>query len=267
MKVKDIVDYILEIAPFKDSFGEIPRDDDFVFGNPEEEITGIGVTWSPTLPVLQKAVEEGLNFIITHEYLYWPYQKTPWYESGQEIMRKLPNIRRKKILEENRMVVYMTHKNWDAAPGWGMCDSFPKLLGLEKEINRGRFTRVYQTPRIKLKTLAQGIKQKMGLSIVKVAGAPEKEVLKIGTCVGGLGQLFGIPEELYRFGADVVVFGEVLDYTVRCCVEHSMAAIETSHCLSENPGVENLAKKLNKKYMEMKVVFLNAGYPFNLQIF
>lgn len=79
--------------------------------------------------------------------------------------------------------------------------------------------------------------------------------------------VFGIPEELHRLGAEVVIFGEVLDYTVRCCVENNMCAIETSHCFSENPGVENLAKKLKERYPELKNLFLDAGYPFNFQRF
>ena len=262
MKAKEIVEYILEIAPFKDSFGEIPHDDGFVFGNPDMEVKGIGVTWSPTLPVLQKAVDERLNFIITHEFLFWPHQETVWFKSEKDIMKKLPNYLRKKILEENQITVYMTHKNWDAAPEWGMCDSFPKFLGFEKEITRGRFTRVHQIQPVKLKELAEMIKEKMNLPVIRVAGNMERKVSKVGTACGGLGQIFGIPEELHRLGAEVVVFGEVLDYTVRCCLEHGMSAIETSHILSENPGVENLSIKLKEKFPEIKILFLDAGYPF-----
>jgi len=179
-------------------------------------------------------------------------------------MKKLPNYLRKKILEENQMTVYMTHKNWDAAPEWGMCDSFPKFLGFEKEIARGRFTRVHQIHTVKLKELAEMIKEKMNLPVIRVAGNMERKVSKIGTACGGLGQIFGIPEELHRLGAEVVVFGEVLDYTVRSCLEHNMAAIETSHILSENTGVENLSIKLKEKFPEIKILFLDGGYPFQV---
>lgn len=78
MKVKEI----LEIAPFQDIYGDIPRDDAIVFGDENKEAKGIGVTWSPTLKVLKKAEKEKLNFIITHEFLFWPHRETIWFKSN-----------------------------------------------------------------------------------------------------------------------------------------------------------------------------------------
>ncbi|HQL65114.1 MAG TPA: Nif3-like dinuclear metal center hexameric protein [bacterium] len=263
MKVKDVIEYILEIAPFKDDFGEIPKDDAIVFGDGNTEVQGIGVTWSPTVNVLKKAEKEKLNLIVTHEFLFWGYSETVWFNSGKDIMGKRPNALRHKILTENNMVVYNTHKNWDAAPGWGMCDAFPDLLGFEEEINRGRFIRVHKIEPTSVLHLAEIIKQKMKIPVIRIAGDLQKKVSKIATAVGGLGQIYGIAEEPYKIGAEVLVFGEVVDYAVRCCVEHGISAIETSHVLSENPGVKNLANKLKKQFKETKVVFLDASFPFN----
>lgn len=178
-------------------------------------------------------------------------------------MKKTPNLLRHEILNRNNMVVYQTHKNWDAAPGWGRYDAFPKLLGFEKEINRGRFIRVHEIKPVKVGVLAEIIRKKMDLPMVRIAGDTGKKVSKIATAVGGLGQIYGIAEEPYNFGAEVLVFGEAVDYAIRYCVDNGMIAIETSHVLSENPGVKNLAEKLKEKFSGTKVVFLDAGYPFN----
>ncbi|MCM8758741.1 MAG: Nif3-like dinuclear metal center hexameric protein [Candidatus Omnitrophica bacterium] len=263
MKVREVVDYILEIAPFRDSYGEIPRDDAIVFGDENTEVKGIGVTWSPTIKVLSEAAKLDLNFVITHEFLFWGHSETIWFKSDKDVMKKKPNALRHKILQEKQMTVYNTHKNWDAASGWGMCDAFPKLLGFEKEINRGRFIRVHEIEPMKIKYLAGIIKEKMKIPVVRVAGDTERKVSKIATAVGGLGQIYGIAEEPYNLGAEVVVFGEAVDYAIRCCVENNMVAIETSHVLSENPGVKNLAKKIKEKFPQTKVEFLDAGYPYN----
>lgn len=266
MKVKKVIDYILEIAPFVDAYGEIPRDDGVVYGDIEKEIKGIGVTWSPTISVLKKAEKLGLNFIITHEFLFWPHSETIWFHSEKDFMKKKPNEIRYEILNKNDMVVYKTHKNWDAAPGWGMCDAFPKILGFKKEINRGRFIRVHQIEPVKASHLAERIKEKMKIPLVRIAGDKEKKLSRIATAVGGLGQIYGIAEEPYNLGADSVVFGEAVDYAIRCCVECGMVAFETSHVASENPAVKNLAKKLKQRFPGTKVVFLDAGYPFNFLV-
>jgi len=263
MKVKEVIDYILEIAPFQDEYGEIPRDDSIVFGNPDTEVKGIGVTWSSTINVLKRAEKYGLNFIITHEFLFWPHNQTIWFKSDENIMRKKPNLLRYEILKKNDMVVYNTHKNWDAAKDWGMCDAFPKLLGFRYEIARGRFIRVHRINPVKVKDLAEMIKGKMKLPVIRVAGDIERKVSKIATAVGGLGQIYGIAEEPANLGAEVVVFGEAVDYAIRCCVENGMVAIETSHILSENPAVKNLAKKLKEKFKGVKIMFIDAYYPFD----
>ncbi len=242
MKVREVIEYIYEIAPFRDEFGEIPRDDAIVFGKENQTIKGIGVTWSPTVKVLKKAEKEKLDLIITHEFLFWPHMESVWFESREDIMKKLPNLLRVEILRRNNMVVYNTHKNWDAAGGWGMCDAFPELLGFKEEINRGRFIRVHRIEPIRVVHLAERIKERMKIPVIRIAGDLQRKVSKIATAVGGLGQIYGIAEEPYNLGAEVVVFGEAVDYAIRCCTEYGMVAIETSHVLSENPGVRNLAK-------------------------
>lgn len=263
MKAKEVIDYICKIAPFEDSYGEIPRDDVIAFGDENTEVFGIAVTWSPTIKVLEKAEKEKLNLIITHEFLFWGHSETIWYKSDQDMMKKRPNALRQEILKRNGMVVYKTHKNWDAAAGWGMCDAFPELLNFKDEIGRGRFIRVHRIEPVKVKHLAENIKKLMKLPQIRIAGDLERKVSKIATAVGGLGQIYGIAEEPYNLGAEVVVFGEAVDYAIRCCVENGMVAIETSHVLSENPGVKNLAMKIQEQFRNVKVMFLDAGYPFN----
>ncbi|HPP07934.1 MAG TPA: Nif3-like dinuclear metal center hexameric protein [bacterium] len=263
MNVKEVIDYIKKIAPFSDMFGEIPSDDSIVFGDENNIVKGIGVTWSATIDVLKRAEKENLNLIITHEFLFWGYSETIWFQSDRDILKRRPNALRHEILQRNNMTVYNTHKNWDAVASWGMCDAFPKLLGFEKEIARGRFIRVHEIQPTKAGKLAETIKEKMKLPVIRIAGNPERKITKVATAVGGLGQIYGIAEEPARLGAEAIVFGEAVDYTIRYCVENDMVAIETSHVLSENPGVENLAKKLKEKFKNTKVLFLDAGYPFN----
>ena len=44
--------------------------DQFLYGDPETEVTGIAVSWMPTLANLEKALKEECNLFITHEALF-----------------------------------------------------------------------------------------------------------------------------------------------------------------------------------------------------
>ena len=41
--------------------------DQFLYGEPEIEVSGIATAWIPTNAVLKKATEKGINLFITHE--------------------------------------------------------------------------------------------------------------------------------------------------------------------------------------------------------
>jgi len=257
-KVSDVIETIERIAPYPNG---CKKDGKLVYGDADQEVTGIGVTWSATEEVLKQALKEGLNLVITHEFLFYPQVETIWYDPLPEEKKRV-NIRRKKVLDAGKIAVYNTHVNWDAAPGWGIADSFGRYLGFEKEISRGRFTRVYEIPPTTVKEFALRIKRKMGLPSVRVVGDGERVVTKVGTAIGGLGQIYGFPEDLAEQGAEVAIFGEMVDYAIRCAIEYDLSVIETSHCASENPGCKGLAEQLQRHYPDLKVVFLDAGIPW-----
>lgn len=264
MTGREIAEFIERIAPHKLLTKAGPGFEcGFQFGNPDTPVTGVATCWSPTTSVIEKCIGEGVNFLVAHEFLLYPRYQTDWFESVCDAGSKLPNIRRIELLLEGGICVYSTHTNWDAAPGWGIVDSFGKALGFTKQFSRGTYTRVYTIEPCTLAELAGRIKAKFGFPMIRVAGDLDRRVNRVGIAVGGLGQLWGIPEEFARLGADAVIFGEILDYTVRFALEYGMAVIETEHCLSENFGVAGLADQIRKEYPGLKVVFLDTGSPWH----
>ena len=89
-----------------------------------------------------------------------------------------------------------------------------------------------------------------------------RKITKVGTAIGGLGQSFNLPEELHRLGAEVGIFGEMVDYTIRHAIELDLAVIEAGHLATENPGIRNLAKALEDRFPDLRVVFLDTGIPW-----
>ena len=72
-----------------------------------------------------------------------------------------------------------------------------------------------------------------------------------------------IPEVAADSGAELAIFGEMLDYTIRYCVEIDLAGIELGHCSSEQPGMEGMAQFLRERLSaEIPVECLNSGRPW-----
>jgi len=59
--------------------------------------------------------------------------------------------------------------------------------------------------------------------------------------------MFTFPEVALRGEAEAAFFGEMLDYTVRYCVETGLGAIELGHYRSEHPGMIGMARFLRER--------------------
>ena len=259
MKAQAVAQFIEEIAPIARG---VPGDEyGFVFGDPNTEVQGIATCWSPTLEVIKRAIENAINMIVAHEPLFIPHSASIWLTS-LPVNCKLPNIKRMELLVKHKICVHRSHSNWDAAPKHGTVDGFGAFLGFEKEIARGKYTRVYELEPVRLENLALNIKTKLGLPGLRVIGDRSRIITKAGTAIGGLGGIFDIPDELASLGAQVGIFGEMLDYTIRAAIEYDLCVIETAHGASENPGIRNFAQILQAEFPQVKVMFIDSGTPW-----
>jgi len=84
--------------------------------------------------------------------------------------------------------------------------------------------------------LAHRAKQVLQLGPSRLVGDPNRVVTKVAICQGGFGQMFTFGEVAADGGAEFAFFGEMLDYTIRYCVEVGLAALELGHCQSSTPA-------------------------------
>ena len=262
-----VADAIESVAPL--SIGLPSEKLGFVYGNPDRPISGVTVCWAPTLRILKESAAADRRLVICHEPLFFPAfsesfpeGQTPWYRD-LPTCEKPPNRHRRAVLDREQLAVYWAHSNWDFAPGLGVTDSFVKLIGLDKELRRGPYTRVYQISPTPLKDLARFVKARLGLDQVRVMGAPDRPVQRVGLVLGGFGQVFTSSEAAALQGADVVIFGEALDYTLRCAHEYGMAAIETTHLATEAPGLRAMSDWLAKRFVQLDVFYADSGQLFS----
>lgn len=112
--------------------------DKVLFGDVNQECTGIVTTIYASIDVINKAIEYGANFIICHEALFW-YRGdyTDWLEEQQN----KTYLEKKKLLEEHNIVVWRDHDYIhsgipmkDGTYVDGIFHGVMKMLGWEKNL-------------------------------------------------------------------------------------------------------------------------------------
>ena len=75
--------------------------DKILYGNPNQEITGIITTCYASVDVVKKAIESGANFIIVHEALFWNHgDHTDWLQDNNTFKEKNRKTHKKVTKQE-----------------------------------------------------------------------------------------------------------------------------------------------------------------------
>lgn len=270
MRIEEVTRLIEDYAPA--SLG-IPGDElGLLAGEPRSEVTGVVTCWSPTLAILQQAAETGANLVISHEPLTYricgrdPEAGLKWYDERHPTA-KVPNQKRLAYVSARGLSVYRYHSNWDRAPRYGMVDMLARMLHLGDRPTGERFAPVYTIRPTTVRQLCRSVQQTLETGPVRVVGDLDREVSRVAICQGGFGQMFTFPEVALAGGAEVALFGEMLDYTIRYCVETDLAAIELGHYHSENPGMIGMAEFLRERLpQEIAVRCLPSGRPWTVVV-
>ena len=257
LRAADVAAYVEALAPLESG---VPRDDNgFTYGDPAAAVRGIAVTWMPTAEALREAAAQGLNLLVVHEAWWFDAQRSPWYEELPEGSKPV-NLGRLALLTGHGLCLYRCHSNWDARPGDGVADRIGPALGLEREVARGRFTRVFEVPPVTLAGLAARVKARLGLPAVRFFGDPAREVRRVAPLIGGFGgNQLSIPEEVHRLGAEAVVAGDLVEYVTLHALELGLGVVEALHSATENPALRRLAELLRERFPEVPVRYLESG--------
>jgi dinuclear metal center YbgI/SA1388 family protein len=119
MKAKEIVEFIENFAP-KDLAIEGDNVGLQVGDNLDKEVEKLGIALDPSLSVIKKAEEKGVEFLFTHH----PLLKDPIKNFTGVIYKKL------KILMENDIILYSAHTNLDICKN-GLNDALAELYNLK----------------------------------------------------------------------------------------------------------------------------------------
>ncbi len=238
MKCKDIIKQLETIAPVH--YAEKWDNVGLIVGDEEQEVHKVLIALDPSTEVIEQAIEQQCDMIITHHPLIF----SP--------MKKITNndFIGKRILSmmNNSIAYYAMHTNMDIAI---MADESAAMVGLKdtvaleqvepsnQHVGIGRFGNLVIA--MSLLELAKAVKKQFHLDDVRVVGDLTKEIKKVAISTGS-GEDF--IENAIQMGADVLITGDIRHHKALDAIERNLSIIDAGHYGTERFMVEWLCAHL-----------------------
>ncbi len=249
--IADIVSFVEHSTGHK-----LNRDEGMQYGGSDFELQGATVAWMATPDAIEAAGAAGHQLLIAHESVYFPYDALNAPDAPQGWREWKVNKQRITDLNRYNLACLRLHGSVDE-----ICifDTFADLLDLGKPVYADGLVKVYEIPPCPLHALVQQVKARLGMKALRVATTGEIDpiVRRIGLPWGGLGLFVnvGYQQQLITQGCDVFIAGESDNYGFRFAVEAGIPMIETSHEISENPGLRRFTAMLQQAFPEVRFSF------------
>ena len=223
-------------------------------------LESVVVSWMATPEGLAFAGSVGAGLFIGHESLYFPYDAAVREDNPEGWEAWPTNARRRELLEKHGMTFLRVHGSMDEMT---ILDDAASMLGLGDAVFADGFVRVYEIEECSYGELIELVKSRMGMDHVRVtmADALDRRVRRIGLPWGGLGLFVNVSyqQEVLARGVDALIAGEADNYGFRFGAECGVPMIETSHEVSENPGIERFASMLGREFADLTVRYHGLG--------
>ena len=248
--VADILQYIESIAPpyMAESWDNVG----LLCGRKDQEVKKILVALDPFRNVIEEAIEEKADLIVTHHPIIFMDQIKALNEDTETTRNLL-------TLVEHRIAAINAHTNLDLAPG-GVNDILAATLGLgdveiinpEGTDEQGRPYGLLRCGTVKEQNLSDFlavVKESLrcdGLRYVD-SGKPVRKV-----AVGG-GSCADCMFDAAAVGCDTFVTSDVKYNQFRTAFEQRLNLIDAGHFHTENPTMPVLTAKLREAFPDIEV--------------
>lgn len=247
--------------------------DRFIIGDPNTVIKKIGTCWLSDWNTCRKAVESGVNVLITHEPTFYTHrdleEKEGDYFASPEYTKQiyLQQVdRKKKWINENGLVIIRNHDTLDALQDKGIPFAFGQFLGFSNNdiIASRTYYNVYkfkkQTASSFARSLAGKLKE-LGQPGVAFYGDQDREVASVGIGTGWICD----PMDYADLKPDVFV---AIDDVIRTHIQTVYAEdtghplIVINHGVSEEMGMRSLNQIIKQKFKAMDVIHFKQGCTY-----
>lgn len=258
MTCREVMDAIEETYP-----GDYALDWDNVgllAGRDDKEVTCIYIALDATDEVIDAAVRERADMLVTHHPLIF---------NGLKRINNRDFLGRRLLkLIGNDISCYAMHTNYDVCrmarlAGEKMGLLCPQVLEpvYEEEETAGIGELAFFPSEMSLGECGEAVKRAFQLEHVKIFGALESKVVRAALCPGS-GK--SVIDSSIKKGADVLITGDIGHHEGIDAVAQGLAVIDAGHYGIEHIFVEDLREFLNEKLEDIRIVTAPAVHPFQI---
>lgn len=244
LKVSDVTKIIEEFAPtkFKESYDNVG----LMVGNSNLRVTKILVALDCTLEVIDEAIRNNCNLILTHHPLL--------FKAPQSITMETVIGRKVIKLISHDISVYSAHTNLDSVKG-GLNDIVMEMLGIkkystiDKSLNRSQDDNITGIGRIAdleneitLIELCSLVKDVFDIEYLSYSGEETMIVKKVAVINGSGKEYFQRAKEL---GTNCIITGDTTYHYVSDMCEENIAVIDAGHFNSEWNAFKHIGKMID----------------------
>ena len=255
MLIQSIIDCLNDWSPINRDNGN----DFMIYGDAKRDVSKIAVCMIATPNVLRKAKELGAEFIITHEPTF--HESVKRYNGEENYFNDKVYLAKKQLVKELDIPIYRFHDYSHFTDVDKINAGCIKKLAVSGMFD-GQKTFSLDNP-MTVDELENAIKNKLGLCHIRLVGQRDKKVKNISLCVGACGDAC-VYNELNREGIDLVICGEVTEYSVCEYVRDSaqlgadMALFLLGHMGSERAGMEYVCDYINSAISDIKAIYIES---------
>jgi putative NIF3 family GTP cyclohydrolase 1 type 2 len=228
----------------------------------------VATTFMATVDVIRRAIEMGCNLIITHEPTYFTgLDNIDWVKDDPVYKRK------KALIDDSKISIWRYHDHMHGGNEDLSYAGLLKDLGWENYLSKAiPQPHCYEIPATTVSALVGFLKKALGMKVIQVVGDPKMKCSRVGFLVGGgslgLGREEMPAKLMHDQQLDVMICGEITEWTLSAYINDAAAMgfnkamIVVGHERSEEPGMKELAKRLQPLLKNIPVRFLDAKEPF-----
>ena len=217
-------------------------------GRSEKEVSRIYLALDATDVVIDRAIKEGADMLITHHPLLFSAVKKVTDEDF--ITRRIVK------LIQNDISYYAMHTNYDVL---GMAELSGKIMDLQNGEVIGRIGNLEKD--MTLEECCVYVKHRLELGSLKVFGDMQKKVHRLAISPGSGKSSIAVALEK---GADVLVTGDIGHHDGIDAVEQGLAVIDAGHYGTEYIFIEDMKQFFEKKLPVLDVLTDPIEHPFQI---
>lgn len=249
--------------------------DKVLYGDINQECTGVVTTIYASADVIKKAAELGANLIVAHESLFWNHgDHTDWLEDNRTFKLK------KQLLDETGITVWRDHDHIHAGVDWDGMRVDGIFYGLAKELNWLDYVvhepgnpKLFEIPKTPIRELAQYLMDKMNLKGIECLGNVDGMARRIMIPTHIIGpsdnQMLSLCEQ---YDVDTVLAMEITDFTLGIYMRdgamlgQNRCILAIGHFNLEEPGMKWFGEEFLPTILpeDLKITFVQAGDSYTM---